>query len=37
LARKKLNTKFLNYAKLLEDASKQNKTPIEVDIPEEDL
>lgn len=36
-ARKRLNTKFLNYAKLIEQASTQNKTPIEVDIPEEDL
>jgi nucleosome binding factor SPN SPT16 subunit len=27
----------LNFAKLIEQASKANKTPIEVDIPEEDL
>jgi len=32
-----LNTKFLNYAKLIQTASEMNKTPIEVDIPEEDL
>ena len=36
-ARSRLNTKFLNYAKLLEQASANNKTPIEIDIPEEDL
>lgn len=36
-ARKRLNTKFLNYAKLIESAPAQNKSPIEVDIPEEDL
>jgi hypothetical protein len=36
-ARKRLNTKFLNFAKLIEEASNVNKTPIEVDIPEDDL
>ena len=36
-ARSRLNTKFLNFAKLIQTASEMNKTPIEVDIPEEDL
>ena len=36
-ARKRLNTKFLEFAKNIEQASTLNKSPIEVDIPEEDL
>ena len=32
-----MNNKFLNFAKLLEEASSKNKTPLEIDIPEEDL
>lgn len=36
-ARQRLNTKFLNFSRMIEEASSKNKTPIEVDIPEEDI
>ena len=36
-ARKRLNTRFHNYAKLIEQASKRTQTPIAVDMPENDL
>lgn len=36
-ARKRLNTRFLAFAKIIEQASQSNKTPLEVDIPEESL
>jgi nucleosome binding factor SPN SPT16 subunit len=35
--RHKLNTRFLNFAKLIEQASETNRTPIEIDIPEDSL
>lgn len=31
--KKRLNTRFLNYSKLIEQAAEANKTPVEVDIP----
>lgn len=36
-ARKRLNQKFLAFAKLIEQSSQNNRTPVEVDIPEESL
>ena len=35
--RHKLNTKFLNFAKLIQQASQTTKHPIDVDIPEQGL
>ena len=35
--RARLNKRFLNFAKLVQEASERNKTPLEVDIPEDDL
>ena len=35
--KKRLNTRFLNFSKLIEQAADNNKTPVEVDIPQDDL
>ena len=35
--RARLNKRFLNFAKIIEEAAKWSKTKLEVDIPEDDL
>lgn len=35
--RKRLNTKFHGFSKLIEQASERNRTPIEIEIPEKEL
>jgi len=37
IQKKRLNSKFLNYAKFIERQAEDNKTPVEIDIPEDHL